>query len=196
MLKVLLKNTKFLSKVNGFFKENEGELIDIILFGSAVKGKEKPNDIDIIVLFKKKKNIDAAYEFRKELEKLGLPASVTSKTYKELFEVSFAAREAILSEGYSLILKKFLANGFGYNNLILFRYSLKGFNKSNRMRFYYSLYGRSGSKGMVKELNAIKFSDTILLCPVENENRMKEYLDNWNIEYKEFPVLIPERIKI
>lgn len=191
----LLKNTKFLSEVNRFFKENEEEIIDIILFGSTVKGKEKPGDVDILILFKKKKNIDLGYKLRKKLEKLGLETEITLKTYKELFESSFIAREAVLSEGYSLITKKSLAKGLGYTNLILFKYSLKGFNKSMRMRFYYSLYGRGKEKGMLKELNVIKFSETILLCPVENEEMMKEYLNNWNMEYKEFPILIPTRIK-
>ena len=190
----LLKNTRFLSEAGRFFRENEKEIIDIILFGSSVKGKEKPRDVDILILFKRKKNIDLAYGFRKRLEKMGLVAEVISKTYKELFEASFVAREAILSEGYSLILRTFLANGLGYANLILFRYSLKGFTKSDRMRFYYSLYGRGNAKGMLKEFNAVKFSETVILCPVGSENGMKEYLDGWNIKYREFPILIPERI--
>lgn len=191
----LLKNTKFLSEISGFFKENKEEIIDIILFGSILKGKEKPEDIDILILFKEKKNIDLAYSLRKKLEKLSLKAEITIKTYKELFDPSFLAREAMLSEGYSLITQKSLSKGLGYTNLFLFKYSLKEFNKSTRMRFYYSLYGRGSGKGMLKELNAVKFSETVLLCPPNNEENMKEYLNSWNIRYKEFPILIPTRIK-
>ncbi len=47
MLKELLKNTKFLSDIRTFYRKNEKELIDIILFGSATKGKSKPSDIDL-----------------------------------------------------------------------------------------------------------------------------------------------------
>ena len=97
VLNKLLRNTKFLSKVDKFFKDNEKEIIDIILFGSVIKGKDKPRDVDILILFSKKKDIDLAYDFRKNLERLGLKVSITSKTYKELFEPSFMARDAITS---------------------------------------------------------------------------------------------------
>ena len=40
MLKELLKNTKLMSKINEIFKENEHEILDIVLFGSTIKGKE------------------------------------------------------------------------------------------------------------------------------------------------------------
>ena len=194
MLIRLLTNTKFLSEVNTFFKEHEEEIIDIILFGSAVKGKEKPRDIDLLVLFKTKKNLDLSYELRKRLERIDLNAEITAKSYKELFESSFIAREAILSEGYSLILQKFISAGFGYVNFVLFKYELIGFSKSERMRFYYSLYGRGKEDGMLKQLKAIKFSETILLCPINKEDMMKEYLGGWKIRYKEFPIMVPERI--
>jgi len=60
--------------------------------------------------------------------------------------------------------------------------------------FYYSLYGR-GQKGILKELEAIKFSDTILLCPIKNTENMKQYLQEWDVDFLEFPALIPIRLK-
>lgn len=195
MLKELLKNTKFKFEVNEFYDKNKDDIIDIILFGSSVRGKEKPNDVDILILFKKGKDIDLSYLLKKKLEKFGYNIEITNKNYKELFDESFKAREAILSEGYSLICRKFLSDGLGYMNFILFKYELKGFNKSDRMRFYYSLYGRNGQKGILKELEAIKFSETILLCKIQNSEMMREYLENWNINFIEFPILIPARLK-
>ena len=117
-----------------------------------------------------------------------------AKSYKEPLENSNVAPEAILSEGYSLILQKFISAGFGYVNFVLFKYELIGFSKSERMRFYYSLYGRGKEDGMLKQLKAIKFSETILLCPIKKEDMMKEYLGGWKIRYKEFPIMVPERI--
>ena len=195
MLKKLLKNTRFKSEIKGFFKENEEELIDIVLFGSSVKGKEKPKDIDILLIYKKKKNLDLDYELKNRLRKYYENVQIVSKTYKELFSPAFKAKEAFLSEGYSTIQDIFVSKGFGYINKVLFRYNLKNLNKSQRMRFYYSLYGRKKKeKGMLDKLDAVKFSETIILCSVENYEKMKEYLDNWNIDYIEFPILIPERI--
>lgn len=195
VLKKLWKNTKFLKEMDKFFEENKNKIIDIILFGSSVKGKEKPRDIDVLVLFKDKKDLDLSYKLRKDLEKKNFKIEITSKTYKELFNPAFKARESILSEGFSLIQRKFLSEGCGYMNFILFKYELKNLNKSNRMRFYYSLYGRGKEKGMLKELNLTKFSETILLCPVQSENEIKDYLEKWDIKYIEFPILIPKRIE-
>lgn len=195
MLKKLLKNTKFRYEVREFFKENKNKVLDVILFGSSVRGKEKPKDIDILVLYKDKKDIDLSYELKKKVGKKGFEVDIINKTYKELFEESFKAREAVLSEGYSLVYGKFLSEGLGYMNLVLFKYELKGFSKSDRMRFYYSLYGRNGAKGILKELNSKKFSETVLFCPVGNAERMKEYLGNWKIKFIEFPIMIPSRLK-
>jgi hypothetical protein len=165
------------------------------LFGSSIKGKEKPNDIDILLLYKSSKNIDVSYALKKTIEAKGYCIEITDKTYNELLNPNFIAGISIISEGYSLVYNKFLFEGLGYLSFNLFKYELKQFNKSERMRFYYSLYGRNNEKGMLKMLDSIKFSDSIILCPVENVERMKEYFDTWKLKYVEFPILIPERIK-
>lgn len=195
MLRELLKNTKFQCQIREFFSKNKDDMLDIILFGSSVKGKERPKDIDILILFKGRKDIDVSYELKKKLEKEGFNADVTDKTYKELFEESFKAREAFLAEGYSLAYGRFISEGLGYLKFVLFRYELKGFNKSDRMRFYYSLYGRSKEqKGILNEMDAIKFSDSVLFCPLENSARMEEYLNSWRIKFIEFPIMMPSRM--
>jgi predicted nucleotidyltransferase len=193
--KSLLQDTTFKSEIKRFFNKNKEVLLDIILFGSSVKGKEKPNDIDILLLYKSSKNIDVSYALKKTIEAKGYYIEITDKTYNELLNPNFIAGISIISEGYSLVYNKFLFEGLGYLSFNLFKYELKQFNKSERMRFYYSLYGRNNEKGMLKILNSIKFSDSIILCPVENVERMKEYFDTWKLKYVEFPILIPERIK-
>lgn len=192
----LLKNIKFRSRVRGFFKSNQKEILDIILFGSSIREKEKPQDIDILIIYKSKKDIEKSYGLKKELGNEWYNAEIIEKTYPELVEGSFKAIEGILAEGYSLVYDKFLADGFGYMNLHLFKYELRNLNKSERMRFYYSLYGRTKDQlGMIKELNAIKFSESILLCPIQSVERMKDYLKNWKLYFIEFPILIPNRLK-
>lgn len=194
MLDKLLKNIKFRSEVKNFFSQNKEKLIDIILFGSITRGKEEPKDIDIFILYKDKVDLNLDHILKKKLEKLNI--QITSKSYKELFESSFKAREAILSEGYSLILNKKISKGFGFINFVLFRYELKGKNKSERMRFYYSLYGRGKEKGILDKLKGLKFSGSTIFCPIESAEEMKEFFQNWNINYTNFPTLIPERIVI
>ncbi len=195
MLNKLLKNTKFQSLIKEYHKKNKDNILDILLFGSAVRGKERPNDIDLLVVSNKSISADEIYELRKSLKALGTDISfnITEKTYNELFLESFLAREAFL-EAYSLINKQFISKGLGFTSNYLFKYELKGMNKSKRMGFYYSLYGRNNSKGMIDKLNAIKFSESILLVPIENVEEAKEYFSHQSIKFNSFPVLFPSRI--
>ncbi|MEK6932276.1 MAG: nucleotidyltransferase domain-containing protein [Nanoarchaeota archaeon] len=188
------KNTKLKSEIIKFYRKNKDVILDIVIFGSFIKGKENPKDIDILILYKDKKNIEKSYELKKLLK--GFNIEITDKTYLELFDESFKIREGILSEGYSVINKKSFSEGFGYLSFILFKYELKGFNKSDRMRFYYGLYGRNkNDKGIIDDLGLIKFSDTIIFCPVKNAEKIKEFFDYWKIKYMEFPIMIPNRLK-
>ncbi len=195
MLRELLKNTKLVSSVKKFYKENHDKILDILLFGSVIRGKEKPADIDILIIYKlAKEDLETSYLLSNILKKLGFAVSITSKTYYSLFGSSFIAREAYLSEAYSIIMGKFISKGLGYDNIVLFRYVLKGMSKSDRMRFYYSLYGRKKEGGILKKFNAHKFSETILSVPIENSENLREFFDNWKIDYLEIPTLIPSRI--
>ena len=196
MFHALLKNKAFKSKIRGFFQENKADVLDIILIGSTVRGKESPQDIDILLLFKDKEDLECAYTVRKELEKLGLKKTfnILTKTYRSLISETFLAKEAFLSEGYSLITNKFVSEELGYHTFILFKYELKGFTQSQRMQFQYSLYGRKNQGGMLKKLSLIKFSDMILLSPVPHAEKTKEYLLFWNIKFEEMPILLPSRI--
>src|SRR3989344_6619553 len=130
MLKELLKNKEF-SRIIEKYLEKEN-ILDIVLFGSSVKGKDEPNDIDILVLYsKEEKDIhDTAYLMRKELEKIYKNIDVIAEKYNDLFSSSFLARESILSEGFSMKQKKYISDCFGYSSFILFKYKLKGLNKS------------------------------------------------------------------
>ncbi len=190
----LSKNTRFLNEIKNFYRDNRDEIVDIILFGSVLKGKENPADIDILVVYKKKDNLDLNHSLKKKLNSLKLNVEITSKTYKGLFESAFKIKESFLSEGYSLVNHIFISEGLGFSNWLLLKYELAKKSKSDRMRFYYSLYGRNGGKGMLDKLKAIKFSDGIILCPMESTGEMKDYLQEWNISFLEFPVLIPTRI--
>lgn len=194
MLKELLKNTKFRSVIRDFHAQNKEKILDIILFGSAVRGKEHPSDIDLLLLCVDTRDaIELGRQLRLSLEKKGFMVSVTPKAYASLFEPAFVARESFISEGYSLINGLFIGKGLGFEPVVLFRYELKEMSKSERMRFYYGLYGRNG-KGVLHVSNARKFSDAIIVVPVERSEEIKAFLDTWKREYLEIPVLIPKRV--
>lgn len=194
MLKELLKNTKFLSEIKKFFRQNEMNVIDMLLFGSFIRGKENPRDIDLMVLTVSNIRQDRIYELHKSLEKLCPNIEITSVSYKELLSSNFIARESFLTEGYSIINKKYVSEGLGFDSFVLIRYNISSLNKSDRMRFYYSLYGRGKRGGMLYELKGYKFSDNILMVPINCLEQAKDYIDNWKMKHFEIPVLIPSRI--
>ncbi len=193
MLKNLLKNSIFRQIIKKFYKENK-EIVDIVLFGSTVRGKESPRDIDLMVIFNKKIDDSLVEKLNKELINVMPKIEITSVTYRELFSPKFLAREAYLTEGYSLINKKYIFSGLGFETYEIFKYNVKNLSKSRLMSFYYALYGRNNNKGMLEKLNGIKFSNEVILSPIENSEEFKEFLDSWNIKYFRFPAIIPSRI--
>lgn len=192
MFKQLLKNTKFRSEIRTFSRGHD--VLDVLLFGSVVAGKEKPRDIDILVLFAHSVDLDAVYALRKSLEKLGISVQVTAKAYRGLFDPNFHAREAFLSEGYSLLSNTFIAEGLGYTSFILIKYALRGMSKSARMRFYYSLHGR-GAPGILSHLSAQKLSDNLVLAPVQSRDAFRQFFEQWSIPVVEIPLILPARLK-
>lgn len=190
----LLKNKEFNSIVGKFYRKHRKDILDIVLFGSAVKGKDKPEDVDILLLFREKEDLDIAYELRKSLERFGV--QVTTKTYENLFSTNFKARGAFLSDGYSLIKKQFIANRLGYSSAFLLKYNLHNFSQSKRMQLQYALYGRNKKSGIVKELKLKKFSNNVFFCPVENSEKLKEFFEHWGISFDMFPIIISDRVVI
>jgi len=194
MLKELLKNKEFSKVINESLKNTE--IIDLILFGSVVREKDKPNDIDILVLYlnESKEIEDEIYSLRKKLEKIDKRFELIGKRYREIFNPEFLARESLLSEGFSMRNRKFLAESLGYKGLIMFKYNLSGLNKSKRMQFYYSLNGRGKEKGVLSKTESYKFSDNILFSNISNSEFIKDFFKNWEIKYSIFPLLIPINI--
>lgn len=191
MLKKLLKKTEFISKIKKFYTENKKEILDVILFGSVTHGKENPADIDLLILYKEKENLDLNLKLKKSLKE---NVEITSKTYDEMFSSSFLARESFLTEGYSLVRDKKIIESFGFSSKIIFRYELKGLSKSDRMRFYYALYGRTNEGGIIKETSSVKFSERIIISDIEHQENLKEFFSQWKIEFVCFSVLMPKRV--
>ena len=189
---IKLKNKKFREIVRKFLKEEN--VLDVILFGSVVRGKDEPNDIDILVVYASNVNTEKNYELRKNLEKERLKAHVVGESYDKLFSSEFLSREGILIEGYSLKNNEFMSSAFGFSSMVFFRYYLKGKSNSDRMRFYYGLYGRGNGGGVLESFGAIKFSDGVVACPIEKAHDIKNFFKKWEIACDEFNVLLPKRI--
>jgi predicted nucleotidyltransferase len=188
-----LKNKKFKSEAKSFLKKNKKEIIDIMIFGSAARGKDRPKDIDVLVVFKDKVSNEIVYELRKSLEKTGLKPDIVGKTCEGMLSSGFLPREDILSDGYSLSLGRSLSESFGYRSFVLFKYGLKDLNQSERIRFHYALMGRGGNGSMIKKLDGIKFTSAVVLVPVGSSEPFEEFLESWGIKSKKTRILIPAK---
>jgi predicted nucleotidyltransferase len=192
LLKKLWKNIRLNKIINKFYTDNKEEIVDIVAFGSTVRGRIKPNDLDILCIFKNKIDDDLLYDLDKKIKKININSEIIGKKYKNLFSSEFLPREDILSDGYSFILKKRLFEAFGYRSFMLFKYSLVGKTQSDRVRFHYVLEGRNDSIGILKKLKAIKFTNSVVLVNVGLSEQFELFLNDWNIEYKKTRILIPD----
>ena len=189
---MILKNIKLKNELNKFIKTTE--IKDILVFGSLIKGKEKPNDVDILVIFKKRVIKDQEYQIKKILTRHYNNISIISKTKKTITEASFDARESILFEAFSLLTKKNIAEEYGFLSFGLFKYNFSNWDKLQKTKFYYALNGRGSEEGIFQQLNSIKLSDQTILIPLNKIDNFKEFLDSWKLDYKYIPIMIPKRL--
>ncbi|HII13732.1 MAG TPA: nucleotidyltransferase domain-containing protein [Nanoarchaeota archaeon] len=190
---MILTNIKLRNSLKKIVRATKS-IDDILLFGSIIRGKQNPQDIDIMILFKEKVDKATEYKIRKELEKYAKNISIVSKTQKTAIEQTFDARESILFECISLLSGKNLAKEYGFSSLGMLKYKIKGWTNLQKTQFYHALNGRSGKGGVLEQLSSIKLSDNIILTPLNRIELMKDFLDFWKIEYLYIPLLIPHRM--
>ncbi len=183
--------TQLCKVAKAFHEKHKDAVKDVILFGSLVRGKDRPSDIDILIIFFDKVNKDLEYELRQQCHP---GVSVISKTSDSVCEESFSARESVLFEGYSLVRKRFIASEWGFSSLGLFVYQTRKLANTAKTRFYYALNGRSDSKGILDSLKAIKLSDNILAVPLEKIELAKAFFEYWGVDYTLVQSLIPSRL--
>lgn len=189
-----MKLNSILSRIcKRFHKKYISEIKDIILFGSVVRGKVKPSDIDIVLIFFEKIDKDIEYELKKLLSGKTENVSIISKTEKNYLDPSFDGRESILFEGYSLVNSKYIASANGYASFGLFIYNTNKIDNTTKTKFYYALNGRGDSSGAVDSFEGIKLSDNIIAVPLEKIEIAKDFFEFWKIYYRYVPSLVPKR---
>ena len=170
------------------------EVENILVFGSVVRGKEKPMDIDILVVFKTNIDKEIEYIIRKEIEKKYEPVSIISKTRATVSDPAFDARESILFEGKSLVKERAIPEQYGYASIGMFKCSFKGWSKLQKTKYYYAFNGRDTQKGIATQLGCMKLADGIILVPINQIEEFRSFLESWKIEFLYIPALIPERL--
>ena len=148
----------------------KNDVWDIIVYGSYVRGKTDARDIDIALILNKitsvKKKMVLCQELRAALSDKGYSMDVKAVDIRDLMNVGFLAREAILAEGRSLLRKDYLAERFGFKNFAIIEYSLKNLTPAKQKMFYYALQGRKRGTGILARIGGRIISKGVLQVPV------------------------------
>lgn len=179
---------KELSLIKEWIKKNK--VIDVIMFGSSVRGKSKPGDVDLCILIKDEgRSLDLVDSLGKLTDKFKQKFQINVLDVDSYFKGNTLAK-TILQEGFSVRFSKNFASAFGFESKSLFVYSLKGFNASKRVQLHYVLKGRYGSKGILKEIDGSLIGSGSILVPTTKEDVLREVFDHWSVKYKVFRMLM------
>lgn len=163
------------NKLKKYLKDKE--ILDIVVFGSAVKGKEIPRDIDIVVITEK--------DFKANLS--GFHVSVLNP--KDFFK-PISLSHTLLREGYSLRNEKPFSEIYRFSNKVLFKYELVSLSPSLKVKVVNVLRGKNKEKGMVEENSGKWLSNQVFLSPIEKEYLFERFFLNMKIKFNKFFVLI------
>ncbi len=156
-------------------------ILDVILFGSAIKGKPNPHDIDIAIISENEADRDMPcpdgfhFSFLKPLD---------------FFRERPTILNTLFREGYSLKFKRPFSELYGFNNKALFSYQLKGLNSSKKVKIVNILRGKKGKKGLVAEKNGNWLANQIFTVPIGNMNIFEKFFLNFEIKFIKYYVLM------
>mgnify|MGYP001573734280 CR=1 FL=1 len=157
---------------------NNKEIIDIVLFGSAIKGKAMPRDIDIAIISKENINVKIENFHISTLKPIDFFLDVPSLV------------NTLLREGYSIKKDAPFAELFRFKPKVMFVYSLKGLSASEKVKAVNFLRGKNKSKGIVEENNGEWLANQVFIMPVEPEHILSQFLINSKIKFKKSYVLM------
>lgn len=155
-------------------------LDDIIIFGSIVKGRIEPKDIDLALLIKNELDITKIKQDIKSISSIA-DIEVVNSIYNLLWVV-------LIREGFSVRKNKFLFEIYKLEPIVLYKYSLKKLNPVEKVQF------TRGIKRVLKDTRGKFLSRSVVLVPINKKIEFDEFLSTWNLfyetqSYELFPIL-------
>lgn len=166
------------------YLKNKNFVFDIVLFGSSVKGKTKPEDIDIAVIFSSKLSQNNINKILSHFKGFHAEYIFLGELYRETLWPT------ILQEGYSLIHSEFIYKILGFGSSFLFMYGLKGLNNVSKSRFSHALFGRAEKEGLLFEVGGKQIGRGCISVPVENSEKIRSFFETWKISYSVYKALM------
>lgn len=172
-------------------EKKDNDIFDIVIYGSSMKGKTEPNDIDIMVIFKKGKLKDRLEKIQSIKKKIRLDKKIDIKgmLLEELFQEHFFNRSGIFFEGVSIFNGKPFSNKIDFKSFTLFTYNLRNKTHNEKVKFNYILSGRKDT-GVVEWLEGKHISPGSIQIPIKNSLEFEEILKKHKISYSKKNILI------
>jgi predicted nucleotidyltransferase len=176
-----------LTKLKRYQKELKkllnNNLIDIIIFGSFVKGGS-PKDIDLALVVKGEIEI---VRIKSEIKRLIEAADIQIISIISLYSPIWIT---LIKEGFSVNKNKFLFELYKIKPVVLYKYSLSKLNNTQKVQFERGIKKVIGKEGSF-------LTRSVVLIPLTMKNEMMEFLKTWNIyyetnEYELLPILRKE----
>lgn len=156
------------------------DIEDIILFGSQIKGKLNPSDLDIAIIINNNLDKIKLKEKIQEITKQKLDLQfLTIKDFEKPIHLT------LIKEGYSIKNQDYIHNILRIKPIILFKYSLKDLTASKKVMFERAIKSFKGIE---------KLSNRVVLVPIETSKEFSDFLKQWNLdidstEYELIPLL-------
>jgi len=167
-------NSKILSSIKNKVRKylDNPKVLDIIIFGSFVKGKETPEDIDLAFITKEELNIN-------------LPKfHIAILSPEDFFINPPTLVNTLLREGYSIKNNKNFSESYNFKPRVLFNYELSSLNPSLKVKIVNMLRGKKQEKGLVNENNGEWIANQVFIVPTNNENVFEKLFINFKIKFK------------
>lgn len=146
---------------------------DVIIFGSFLKGRDKPKDIDLAFIVKEK-NLELIPLIKKNL---GIDnVHLEFINIKDIYSTKLFLN--LLNEGYSVKYNKFLRDILNIHPMKMYTYDLKHLNKSKKTLFGIAL------KKNLRRINGEKIGIGSVLIPINQTSYFEDFLEIWGLKYK------------
>lgn len=167
-------------------KKLNSDVLDIIVFGSSVKGRLFPGDTDICVIVRDDADI---FMVQRNFDDVREEAQITFVKLKDLLEKHLLLKQALVHEGFSLRFGEFVHKLIGFEAFTIFTFSLTNLSQSEKIRFQYALYGRGKEDGILKKCKGEKLGRGVIAVPVLFEAEIEDFFKLWRAEYRKERVL-------
>jgi predicted nucleotidyltransferase len=147
------------------------EIYDFIIFGSAVKDKLEPRDIDVAVITEHKKT-GLIGEIGLKLDKFG-KVDLEILDPKEMYTLKHDLYYKIMFSGFSIKENRFLPELGGIKPMSLYTYNLEGMKQTEKAQF------NKGLRNVLRETNGKHIGRGALLIPENKTGNFEDFLRLW-----------------